>query len=271
MTCVLMEFRLNVTKYIPQTPPLIRVLKCSLAPSSAKLGWDTIMGLLGMTTFQSKWKPTQTSKPAGAGCGRLATFDPFKQYWEFVDEMYDEAGKLPLLAMLLSGALHLYPRKATKRYSVLPQARPMKSTEYKTDYAIAIAEVSLCRNCTLVHVDIHLPYTSVFQKISMRYIVLFEVKKTVSTNLHTASARDIAQTLVEGYYAMLSSEFGQTSMVVALIDIEATRYFKIRLPVTRSESRHMEVVWHHQVVIGEYPPENMDELIPFIEFIHEGS
>ena len=107
------------------------------------------MGLLGMTTFQTKWTPAPKNRPAGGGCGRLAiTFDQFKQYWEFVDEMYDVAGMLPLLAMLLSGALHLYP-KGTKTFSILPQAR-----RDKTDYVIAIAEVSLCWNYTLVAIHL---------------------------------------------------------------------------------------------------------------------
>ena len=151
---MLREFGLNVTDYtFPQTPPLIRVLKCALAPSSAKLGWDTVMGLLGMTTFQTKWTPAPKNRPAGGGCGRLATFDQFKQYWEFVDEMYDVAGKLPLLAMFLSGALHLYP-KGTKKFSIRPQARLMRDCEHKTDYVIAIAEVSLCWNYTLVAIHL---------------------------------------------------------------------------------------------------------------------
>ena len=63
--------------------------------------------------------------------------------------MYDEAGKL---AMLLVGALHLYQKKGTKNFAILPQARLMRET---TDYAIVVAEVSFCWNCTLV--DIHLP------------------------------------------------------------------------------------------------------------------
>ena len=103
----------------------------------------------------------------------------------------------------------------------------------------------------------------------MKYIILFEVKKTVSSNVRTVVAKDIAQTLVEGYYTMLGSEFEQTSIMVALTSHEATHYFKIRLPITRSESRHMEIVWHQQVVIDQYPPENMEQVIPFIEFIHE--
>ena len=108
---------------------------------------------MGMTTFQTKWKPALKNRPAGGGCGRLATFDQFKQYWEFVDEIYDEAGKLPLLAMLLSGALHLYP-KGTRKFSILPQARLMRDCEYKTDYVIAISEVSLCWNYTLVAIHL---------------------------------------------------------------------------------------------------------------------
>ena len=104
----------------------------------------------------------------------------------------------------------------------------------------------------------------------MKYIILFEIKKTVSPNVRTSIAKDIAQTLVEGYYTMLGSEFEQTSIVVALTSIEVTHYFKIRLPITRSESRHLEIVWHHQVVVlGQYPPENAEQLIPFIEFVHE--
>ena len=56
--------------------------------------------------------------------------------------MYDEAGKLPIISMLLEDALHLYPKKG---FIVIPQARPMTDHEYKTDYAIVLVDgVSFC-------------------------------------------------------------------------------------------------------------------------------
>ena len=54
--------------------------------------------------------------------------------------MYDEAGKLPLVSLLLMDALNLYPTKRSREFFILPQARLMKTYEYKTDYAIFIAE-----------------------------------------------------------------------------------------------------------------------------------
>ena len=63
-----------------------------------------------------------------------------KLHSEFVDEMYDEAGKLPLLSMLLVDSLHHYQKKSCKEFVVLPQARLMKGQEYKTDYALCIAQ-----------------------------------------------------------------------------------------------------------------------------------
>ena len=63
-----------------------------------------------------------------------------KLHSQFVDEMYDESGKLPLLSMLLVDSLHHYPNKGCKEFVVLPQARLMKGQEYKTDYALCIAQ-----------------------------------------------------------------------------------------------------------------------------------
>ena len=68
-------------------------------------------------------------------------FPALQQYWEFVDEQYDEAGKLPVLGLMLSSALHLH-RKGSE-FVVIPQARHMKTADYKTDYPIAVVEVSL--------------------------------------------------------------------------------------------------------------------------------
>ena len=63
-------------------------------------------------------------------------------------------------------------------------------------------------------------------------MVLYETKKVVSISLHTVSAKDLAQTLVEGYYAVMGSSTNITSIVVALTSIEVTHYFKLQLPNT---------------------------------------
>ena len=120
----------------------MRVLKCSLAPSSVLLNWETIAGLLGLSIAQTKWKPPhQGLPPTVAAPVHVAAFEQMAVYWSFVDEMYDEAGKLPLISILLANSLHLYRQRQGKEFSIIPQARLVTGSEYKTDYAVVIAEV----------------------------------------------------------------------------------------------------------------------------------
>ena len=91
---------------------------------------------------QSKWKPPELDITEFEGSHPISsTFYHFQLHATYVDEMYDEAGKLriPLVSLLLD-ALHLYPCKHTREFVILPQALLMKTNEYKSDYAISIAE-----------------------------------------------------------------------------------------------------------------------------------
>ena len=47
-----------------------------------------------------------------------------------------------------------------------------------------------------------------------------------------------------------------------------THYFGLKLPSTRasSQDRSLEVAWHHQLALENYPLEEMDQLNPFILF-----
>ena len=94
--------------------------------------------------------------PANASGGNycIESFQALQLHSQFVDETYDEAGKLPLLSMLLVEALHHYPNTGGKEFRLIPQARLTPLSEYKTDYAVALVEtdaVSLCWNCTVQH------------------------------------------------------------------------------------------------------------------------
>ena len=122
----------------------MRVLKCSLAPSAASLNWTTVAGLLGLSITQTNWKPAQQGLPPSATAPlRVDAFKQMSIYWAFVDEMYDEAGKLPLVSLLLANALDMYRNREGKEFSIVPQARLVASSEYKTDYAIVIVEVRI--------------------------------------------------------------------------------------------------------------------------------
>ena len=90
--------------------------------------------------------------------------------------------------------------------------------------------------------------------------------------MHTvqiASGKDIAQTLVEGYYTMLGGD-NVTSVVVALTNIQVTHFFRLQLPVTRDveAQRHLEVTWHHELMLENYPPSKVEVLSPLIELLH---
>lgn len=117
-----------------------------MAPSSKELSWDVLAGLLGTTIAQNMWKPTKRSKQPSGYCTTITCFDNLMLHTEYVDEMYDVSSKLPLLSMLLVDALRSYP---SKNSIILPQARLIKGIEYRTDYAVCLAEklsptVSVC-------------------------------------------------------------------------------------------------------------------------------
>lgn len=99
-------------------------------------------------------------------------------------------------------------------------------------------------------------------------MALYELKKEVSSFLSNVNDKHLAQTLVEGYYTMLGGKCD--SIVVALTDIAATHYFKLKLPTTRpsASERSCEVVWHHAVVLDKYPLSSKEQLNPFITFVH---
>lgn len=116
------------------------VLKCRIPPSSSELCWGTVAGLLGLSVRQMSWNPPSVSwsEPrtplVSSGC-----FSTLQAHYKFHDEHYDEAGKLPLASILLSGALLTYPNPRNRRFYLLPQYRVMGS-DYKCDYAITVAE-----------------------------------------------------------------------------------------------------------------------------------
>ena len=56
-----------------------------------------------------------------------------------MDEVYDVAGKLPFMAMLLTDVLATYV--SSKKYSIMPQYRLLPDAEYKCDYAIIVGEI----------------------------------------------------------------------------------------------------------------------------------
>ena len=61
--------------------------------------------------------------------------------------------------------------------------------------------------------------------------------------------KHLAQTLVEGYYALVGNQ--QRSVVVCLSDVGISHYFKLRLSTGKAK---LEVVWHHKIALPNYPP-----------------
>ena len=123
--------------YNVQVPPLVRVFKCAMAPSSSELSWETVAGLLRIKSSQANWNPILKPSPTRtARSCELSSFCMLKMYTEYVEEMNDEAGKLPQLSNLLVDALHTYSRKG---FCIIPL---MEGQEYKSDYIVAVVEVS---------------------------------------------------------------------------------------------------------------------------------
>ena len=100
--------------------------------------------------------------------------------------------------------------------------------------------------------------------------MLFELKKSVSNFIATLDEKNLAQTLIEGYYLMMGSE-DLDSVVVALTSVAVTHFLKLKLPTTRDTkyTRHLEVVWHHVVVMQSYPPAQKEDVAPFIDCLFQ--
>ena len=103
----------------------------------------------------------------------------------------------------------------------------------------------------------------------MRHIFLFELKRSVSF-LATLDEKNLAQTLLEGYYLMMGSE-DSNCVVVALTSVAVTHLFKLKLPTTRDTkyTRHLEVVWHQVTVMQSDPPAKKEDVAPFIDSLFQ--
>ena len=131
------------------------MLKLALAPSSNELTWDTIASLMGLKIAQSNWKPnSKVTTARKSEVIQLPSLNEFKLHSMYVEEMYDKAGKLPLLSMLLVNSVHMYPRKQNRKFMVIPQARVMPRHEYKTDYSIVVMSENPVSYCLNIHIII---------------------------------------------------------------------------------------------------------------------
>ena len=98
----------------------------------------------------------------------------------------------------------------------------------------------------------------------MKPVITCELKKMVGTSIRALTPGNLAQTVVEGYYALVNNTMD--CIVVVLSDIEKSHFFKLKKIEDKEKS--LEVVWHHCVVISPYPPEKEDCLSSFTRFIH---
>ena len=93
---------------------------------------------MGLKIAQNNWRPNSKVTTARSEVIQFPSLNEFKLHAMYVEEMYDEAGKLPLLSMLLVDSVHMYPRKGSRKFMVIPQARAFQGREYKTDYSIVV-------------------------------------------------------------------------------------------------------------------------------------
>ena len=103
----------------------------------------------------------------------------------------------------------------------------------------------------------------------MRHIFFFELKRSVSNFLATLDEKNLAQTLIEGYYLMMRSE-ESNCVVVALTSVAVTHFLKLKLPTTRDKkyTRHLEVVWHQVTVMQSCPPAKKED-VAFIDSLFQ--
>ena len=99
----------------------------------------------------------------------------------------------------------------------------------------------------------------------MKPVITCELKKMVGTSIRALTPGNLAQTVVEGYYALVNN--AMDCIVVVLSDIERSHFFKLK-KIEDNKEKSLEVVWHHCVIISPYPPEKEDCLSSFIRFIH---
>ena len=152
----------------------------------------------------------------------------------------------------------MYPNKVGKKWEIIPFGKVLNN--YCTDYLVAVVEVSS---------DVRM----------IRSLVLYELKQHVAFHLASMSENDLAQAVVEAYYALLGCDVDLPSIVVALTDVGTTHYFHLKLAITRnsgssssssssSRSRKLELVWYERVMLRDYPPQKKEDLYEFIEFFH---
>ena len=181
-----------------------------------------------------------------------------ERYFQFVDAAANEMGKMPVLCDILVQGLKLYPNKVGKKLEIIPFGKVLNN--YCTDYLVAVVEVSSDGRM-------------------IKSLVIYELKQHVAFHLASVSENDLAQAVVEAYYALLGCDVDLPSIVVALTDVGITHYFHLKLPITRnsgsssssspsSRYRKLELVWYERVMLRDYPPQKKEDLYEFIEFFH---
>ena len=135
--------------------------------------------------------------------------------------------------------------------------------DFRTDYLVGVLE----------------EVTSPLEPEEVRPLILYELKPSISSYVRTLHVPSLAQTLVQGYYALLGAHKELTSVVVALTDISTTHYFKLRFPLAKRGTRtadnpadlpkQMELLWYKCIDLPDYPPTEKEHFYLFIEHFHQ--
>ena len=113
------------------------------------------------------WRPAEKRLPTAKQqqslpAEQLSCYEMLSRHTEFHDEMYDEAGKLPMLSNLLVTALHLFVGgSGQKLIRVIPQAR---LGNYRTDYSITMVEIEGVSFCWIF------TYYNIYCNITMAFL-----------------------------------------------------------------------------------------------------
>lgn len=228
------------------------MLKGLIQPSSPELTWETVAALLSVNCTQAEWKPTPAKwKPKGTAYD--FSIDWMGEYFCYVDSSLNEMGKMPVLCDMLIQGLASYKKmyRSSHTFRILPVARVLK--EYRTNYLVGVAECSAGGP----------------RKI--RSLILYELKPSVAYHVTSVEAPNLAQAIVEGYYALLGAPQDLQAIVIGLTDIGVTHYFKLKLPTTRNNTtpRHMELLWYQRIQLNNYPPTSVNDIKEFMEFFHK--
>ena len=231
-------------------------LNLAIPPSSRNLSWDVVASLLGEAVSQGNWKPPKREMKGPEGhCKEVLCYRSLIAHGVHVDEN-DEAGKLPLLSMILVDAIDSYPKlDQGKELILVPQARVIQGCEYKTDYGICLAKATSRRT-----------KRGSIKPREISPLIIFEIKKQVSQYLRNVDGKHLAQAIIEGYYVMRGSRQKLNTVIVALTDVANTHFFKLVLP--SSEEKLLEVLWHHFFAFQEWIPRRQEEVVNFIEDLH---